>query len=724
LKKARYIALLLAGALAAPAFARAQPTRPPEGQAAQPAPAAKPEPQQPSGPIIPDSQFEQALPPLDPALSQPLEPLDQVRAPGAATMPPGTPAPATTTMPEPPFPPVPGPVENPPPADPALSEPLPPLSSFDVQPPPPTPAQAAQNGDRPPPVRYTLVVEGFGDTGLEGRFRGLSALDDAEGNAVNGAMVQARAEEDKAMAVRLLRSEGYYDAVATYGIEQLPDQPGRLRVTITVAPGSRYNLGTINISGPDTNPSGMPRRFLPLETGHPIRAADVESAEANVLLRLPQEGYPFPHIDVRDIVLDPDTHIGDYTLPLNPGPRASFAGFTTEGHLAFDAAHVGVLSRFRRGELYDRRKVDDLREAMVATRLFRTVSAEPVLTGEHAPDGTEYVNILVRQDAGPPRSLDLSAGYDTGQGLRLEAAWEHRNLLPPEGALRIAAIAGTQEQNLSIRFRRNNWGQRDRALLLQLDAGRRDYPAFQGYTSRLYGLITRESTPIWQKVWTYAYGAELLATNENRNGTARVSLSDAYFIGGLIGQLGYDRSNSLLDPTRGFRLLARVNPEASLRSGARFYVRNLIEGSAYFPFGESFVLAGRARFGSIFGIARDQIAPSRRLYSGGGGSVRGFGYQELGPRDAKNVPLGGRGLSEFSIEGRYRFGNYGAVAFVDAGQVTERQYPDFSDMRFGIGVGGRVYTSFGPVRLDVATPLGRRPGEALVTVYVSIGQAF
>jgi translocation and assembly module TamA len=334
------------------------------------------------------------------------------------------------------------------------------------------------------------------------------------------------------------------------------------------------------------------------------------------------------------------------------------------------------------------------------------------------------VNILVRQDAGPARSIDASAGYDTGQGLRLEAAWEHRNLFPPEGALRIAAIAGTQEQNLSIRFRRNDWGQRDRVLLLQLDTGRRDYPAFQGYTSRLYGLISRDSTPIWQKRWTYAYGAELLATNENRDGNAHVSLSDAYFIGGLIGQLGYDRSNSLLDPTRGFRLTARVNPEASLRNGTDVYIRNQIDGSAYFPFGDGFVLAGRVRFGSIFGIARDDIAPSRRLYSGGGGSVRGFGYQELGPRDAKNVPLGGRGLSEFSIEGRYRFGDYGVVGFVDAGQVTERQYPDFSDMRVGVGVGGRVYTSFGPVRLDVATPLGRRPGEALITVYVSIGQAF
>ena len=79
--------------------------------------------------------------------------------------------------------------------------------------------------------------------------------------------------------------------------------------------------------------------------------------------------------------------------------------------------HVGVLARFRRGELYDRRKVDDLREAMVSTRLFSTVSAEPVLTGETAEDGTQYVNILVRQEAGPARSLDASAGYQHRRGL-------------------------------------------------------------------------------------------------------------------------------------------------------------------------------------------------------------------------------------------------------------------------------------------------------------------
>ena len=690
-------------------------------QTAQPAPV----PPVPTDPIVPDSQFEEALPELDPDLSRPLEPLEPVD-PAA-----------------PPFPPVPGPVDEAAPlGDPALAEPLPPLATFEAE--PIQEAGAGEADGRPVSVRYTLVVEGFDEIGLEGRFRDLSALEDARGEAVNGAMVVARAREDEALAIRLLRSEGYYDAVAAHAIEQVPGEgeaPPSLRVVISAVPGQRYNFGEIRIDGPATEPADLARNALPLTAGNPILAAEVEAAEANALLILPQNGYPFPEIGLRDVLLDPETGRGDYTLPLNPGPRARFGGFTTEGDLAFGPRHVDVLARFNRGDLYDRRRVDDLREAMVATRLFTSVAAEPVRTGETAPDGTEYVNILVRQDAGPPRSLDGNVGFSTGEGFRIEGAWEHRNLFPPEGSLRAAAVAGTQEQSVNLRFRRNNWEQRDRALLFQFEAGRRDYAAFRGYTTRLQGLVTRESTPIWQKRWTYAYGAEILATNESRFGEPNLSLGDAYFIGGLIGQLGYDRSNSLLDPTRGFRLAARVNPEASLRNGFDRYFRNLFDASAYYPVQDNFVIAGRLRIGSIYGIERDALAPSRRLYAGGGGSVRGFGYQRLGPVEIRpnpdfdpakpdeksptiSVPLGGRSLNEFALEGRYRFGNFGVVGFVDAGQVYETEYPDFSNLRFGVGVGGRVYTNFGPLRVDVATPLARRQGEGWIAVYMSIGQAF
>jgi translocation and assembly module TamA len=748
---------LAGGMLAAPLAAHAQ-SAPAARAPAQPDPSQPSPPPAPNEPIIPDSQFESQVPPLDAELNRPLEPLDQVNPPATTpgTIVPGTPSPAITTPV--PFPPVPGPVEDAPLGDPELAQPLPPLDTFDVTPVQPG-QQAAAQESQPSPVRYQLVTTGLTDIGLDARFRGLSALEDARGEAVNGAMIESRTREDEQLAVRLLNSEGYYDAAASSIITPVADAQGRLTVTINAVPGPRYRFGQVAIAGAEGEPADIAREALlrGIKPEDPIVATAVEAAEANVLLVLPQRGYPFaalgeaaeeqgaPRLRIRDILLDPDTQHGDYSLQLDSGPKATFRNIITNSgpRAPFGIGHLELLSRFESGQTFDRRLMDDLREAMVTTRLFRSVAAEPVLTDALAPDGSHYVDIRVDQVAGPSRSLDASAGYSTGEGLRIEGAWEDRNFFRPEGALRAAAVLGTNEQSLIGRLRFNNWNLRDQSLLFQVEVARRDYAAFQGYTTRLFGLVSRESTPIWQKRWTYSYGAELLATNESQVGAPAISLGNAFFIGGLIGQVGYDQSNSLLDPTRGFRLQLRLNPEASLRDGTQFYLRSQVDASYYRPFGDSFTLAGRARFGSIFGIARDALAPSRRFYAGGGGSVRGFGFQQLGPRGTfanpafdpavddptkvsptLSLPIGGRGLTEFAVEGRYRFGNYGVVAFVDGGSVSESETPGFNDFRIGAGIGGRLYTNFGPIRVDIATPIGRRAGEALISLYISIGQAF
>ncbi|WP_254447803.1 autotransporter assembly complex family protein [Sphingomonas sp. ID1715] len=661
--------------------------------------------------IVPDAEFESALPRIEDSLDAPLGSIEDFSQP-------------------------PAPVQ-----DPALTEPLPPLATFDVTT-PSTPV-AAEEEENAATVRYRVAVEGLDKVDLEGRFRGLSALDKGDGQAANGAVISARAREDERLALTILQSEGYYDAVVTSRVEPVPNEANRSVATISAVPGPRYKLGAIAVTGPATQPPTLARDALELRPGDPVVAADIEAGEANVLLRLPQNGYPFVDLGKRDVLLDPETRLADYTLPVDPGPRSSFGGVATTGKLAFDARHVGILTRFKPGELYDSRKVDDLREAMVATGLFSSVAVEPVRTGQPGPDGTERVDLNVVQQAGPPRTLAAQAGFATGQGFTLRGSWTHRNLFPPEGALILSAVAGTLEQGAAVTFRRNNAGKRDRTVSLSLNAAHQDFEAYEAFTAQLAGRIARESTPIWQKRWTWNYGFELITTDERRKVPGRSTGDGTYFIGALPAQLGYDRSNNLLDPTKGYRLTARISPEISQRAhgGMEQYVRGLLDGSVYYPVGDSFVLAGRARFGSIVGAPRDEIAPSRRLYAGGGGSVRGFGYQELGPREIVAnpkfdpekpkkaseflaVPLGGRSVNEFAVEGRYRFGNYGVVAFLDVGQVYESSMPKLSDLRFGAGIGGRLYTNFGPLRVDVATPLGRRKGESWLTVYVSIGQAF
>ncbi len=623
--------------------------------------------------------------------------------------------------------------------DPEIDDPLTPIEGFDVEPFDERQYTEADDGEQTASLRYDYRIDGLESLDESGKtqvrpvsaddirslFEELSALEEADGKAANGAMVSARMQEDQQLLVDIMTGQGFFDA-SVNGMVELPETEGeKLTVVLQVEPGRRYNLGAIIFDADRVVPEDLiTKNFVP-KTGEPIVAERVLAAEANIAVVLPQEGYPFAETGQRDILLDPDTGTGDYMLPVNIGPRSSYGEIVTNGTTAFDADHIAVLSRFEKGALYDSRMVDDLRKALVATGLFSIVSVKPTASGETAPDGTEYATINVEQVAGPPRTLAGSAGYSTGQGFRLEGSWTHRNLFPPEGALIASGVAGTQEQGASLTFRRSNAGRRDRTVELGLSALHSDFEAYEAFTGRLAGRISYDSTTIWQKRLTYSYGFEILGSNEQDfNFTTGVRDRRTFYVAALPGQVTFDTTDNLLDPTQGFRLSAKLSPEASLGSGAQLYVRDLLEGTAYYQFDDGIVIAGRARVGSIAGADRELIAPSRRYYAGGGGSVRGFGYQELGPKDIEDRPIGGRSLVEAAAEVRYRFGDYGIVGFVDAGQVYTSSTPGFDNLRYGVGIGGRFYTNFGPLRVDVATPINRQLGESRVSVYVSIGQAF
>ncbi len=140
------------------------------------------------------------------------------------------------------------------------------------------------------------------------------------------------------------------------------------------------------------------------------------------------------------------------------------------------------------------------------------------------------------------------------------------------------------------------------------------------------------------------------------------------------------------------------------------------------------MLAGRAKLGSIPGAPLQAIAPSRRFYAGGANSVRGYGFQRIGPRDTLGEPSGGRALTEINLEARIGTplfsGALSVVPFIDAGAVDSGTTPDFDDIRIGVGVGVRYDTNFGPIRVDVGVPLNRREGDSPVAIYVGLGQAF
>jgi translocation and assembly module TamA len=205
----------------------------------------------------------------------------------------------------------------------------------------------------------------------------------------------------------------------------------------------------------------------------------------------------------------------------------------------------------------------------------------------------------------------------------------------------------------------------------------------------------------------------------------------------LFNTTGLD--SPLQDATHGLRVSFSVTPTFSIgHPNAKFFITQAT-GSLYFDLknlglndkpGRS-VLALRALAGLAAGATEFALPPDQRFYAGGSGTIRGYRYQSVGPLFPNGNPVGGTAINAGSAEYRQRIGtNFGTAVFVDAGNVSKNLNPLKGELKFGVGAGVRYYTPIGPIRFDIALPIQRRKGPGVVNpddafeVYIGLGQAF
>jgi translocation and assembly module TamA len=589
---------------------------------------------------------------------------------------------------------------------------------------PPEPADPSAPTEMTGEEHYSYRIEGIDDVSsalLRQRFQGLSTLNAHDGDPANAAQLDRRAREDADLLTTLLRAEGYYDARVSTRIEP---NGGRPVVVLEAEPGTIYKFGDVALNGVTAagDKATTLRDAFGVKPEDPVNADKIAAGEAQLRTTIGEKGFPFADVGEPEIVVDHATHTATLTMTVVPGGEKRFGVITTAAdNKVFGAKHIQEIARFKSGDPFDTAALTDLRRALIQTSLVSTVDIKPVQGAD--PD---VVNIAVGLEPAPRHTIAGELGYGTGEGARAEVSWTDRNMFPPEGALTLRGVLGTKEQLASVIYRRNNFHARDRVLTGQIVASNLTRDAYQAKTFSISGSLEKQTNIFFQKKWTWSFGGELAASDERdvivSTGAPR---RRTFFIGALPTTLTYDGSDDLLDPTKGFRLGGRFSPEVSLQGKVFGYARVQFDASVYQSVTPKVVLAGRVRLGTIAGAPRDEIAPSRRFYAGGGASVRGYGYQDIGPRDPNNDPIGGRSLTEFSIEARVKaFGNFGVVPFLDGGNIYTSPLPKFTQFRFGTGIGLRYYSSFGPIRIDVGTPLNPQKGDARVAVYVSLGQAF
>ncbi|HYI42313.1 MAG TPA: POTRA domain-containing protein, partial [Sphingomicrobium sp.] len=434
-----------------------------------------------------------------------------------------------------------------------------------------SPAVPGENAER----QYSVAINGLhrlgNAAGLVEAFEQQSALFENRDEEANAAQIQRRSEADAELLAELLRSQGYYDAQV---VPRVDAEGHALLVTLEAEPGEQYRFQSVVLAGIERAgaEAGRLREAFGVKAGDAVVAQDVAAANVNLKVALGEQGFALATVGEQEIIVDHQTRLATLVLPVNPGPVATFGSIRVSGNPPFDARHVTAIARFKRGDRFERDEVDDLRRALVATGLVSSAEVQIL------PAAGNRVDLNVSMQPAPPRTVAGQLGYGTGEGLRAEASWQHRNFIRPEGALTLRAIGGTREQLAGVSFRRNNFGGRDRVLNAQLVASKTEFAAYDAKTLLLAANIERQSNIIWRKKWTWSLGTELLATDERGIFTDPANeQTRTFLVGALPATLYYDGSDDLLNPTRGFRLGGRLSPEISARGGTFTYARAQVD---------------------------------------------------------------------------------------------------------------------------------------------------
>jgi translocation and assembly module TamA len=539
--------------------------------------------------------------------------------------------------------------------------------------------------------------------------------------AVSPAFLRRRAESDLPLMLKILRSRGYYSSSAEAALEEVA--PGTMQVTVTIEPGPAYILREhrlVAVQEGAMAPPALDAASLGSPVGGQALSAEIAIAEAAAATQLRQVGFPYATFSGRSGLADPEAATLEVESTLDTGPAYLFGPVTFAGLKTIDEDYLRSYLPWSEGEAFDISKLREFQRRLSATDLF---SAAAVRIPETPPPGTQDpapLPVSVELEEGPRRRITGGLRYDTDLGASVRATFEHRNLFGANERLLIEADVGQDELSLNFGVRKPQFLRPGQDLLFGLSLKHTDIAAYDADTADVSVGLERQMTDHWRG--GVGVLGEISDIDDNEFDATAQLLGVPIFA-------AYEGSNNLLNPTNGERLWLGVTPFVGVfdHEDTEFLVLDAI-GSVYRPLDDErkYVIAARGRMASVLAPDLKSVPATRRLYSGGGGSVRGYALDVVGPLDNKDDPVGGRSTLELGMELRARlFDDIGGVVFADAGSVSTAMFPDFEEgIQVAAGLGLRYHTPIGPIRLDVAFPLNGRSSDDVFQFYFSIGQAF
>lgn len=591
----------------------------------------------------------------------------------------------------------------------------------------------------PDPLPYTAsLAVSTSDEGLESALQSNSDLMARQDSPPSGeAGLISRALSDRDRLIARLYGSGYYGGTVAIRVGGVPletaletgDIPGGrpVPVVIDIDPGPQFTFGDVEIStrsatgravdiGVSTDPA-----FWGLAPGDVAESGKILGAENEIKTLLRDRGFAKARIAERVIVADHATRTLDVTLVAEAGPRARFGPVSVQGTDVTDPDFVATQAMIPQGDVYSPESLERARKRLNDLGIFSSIR---LVEGDVAgPDGTLPITIEVSERK--RHVIGAGASWSSTEGFGVEAYWRRRNLFGRGELLSVEGSVGrignenlqSMEYSGRVAFEKPGAFGPLTKFTTSLSARQESPEAYVSRSLTLDAYYHRE----FSDTLTGRAGGEVFYANEED-----VFGDSDYLLVGLPADLTYDTRDDKLDPSKGvFAVLAGEPAYDTLNSNLMFFMKGTASSYVALDDAKRFILAGRVSAGSILGPSVRDIPASRRFIAGGGGSIRGYAYRNVGPRVNGEV-TGGRSILELSGEVRVKATDtIGIVGFIDAGNAYTDQIPDFSrPLKIGVGAGLRYFTPIGPLRIDAAVPLDPEKDDPDFALYVGLSQAF
>ena len=543
---------------------------------------------------------------------------------------------------------------------------------------------------------------------------------------IRGVYAEQVLEEDLERIRAFYRRAGYQDVQASSEVAAAPEGEG-LYLIVTIAEGLQHRIGTISLAGTVVFPEREIRQVLTIKPGSVYQ----QEALQETLRAIKQYYGDRGHINADvapDIQLDPDTKRVDVTFRITENELVYVHRVEVQGNLRTRDVVIRRELRIHPGQPFDGKLIRRSIERLYNLGYFEEVNVETAPT-----DAANREDLLVKVKEAKTGSFSFGGGFSSVDRLvglvEIEQRnFDWRNWPTFTGAgqdLRFRVEAGSVRRNFDLSFtepwifaRPISFGfdAFSRTRLRSQDLGLAFEEQSVGGALRL----GKDLTDALRVTWNYQlFRTDISDIVEEASADlkAEVGRSDVSLSG--LG-ISWDSRDNRFDPTAGWLVFGSADLAGGVLAGDRDFYRLQGGASAYWPHGRRFVLESRLHTGLVQAYSGSSTVPIfERFFGGGANTVRGFRERRIGPRDPRsNDPIGGEATFMGGVEEVATLMSderdkpiLKGTAFFDVGDVWQKVDEYGESLKAGAGMGVRVTTPIGPVRLDVGFPISRLEDE-------------